>query len=163
MKHTKAQIATLKELRRIFFELGFEVYNMVCRYAKDPLEFVAIEKVVRDIGGLSDGHNIFTSAVVRLYHDTAVRICFLEASVSVIERAGRRELCRRIRALNGKKGCVAVVVRDEYRNNPSCPFPKRYWHQFVYQEDLKRTGLARAVQQLKNAGSVLKRGTRTLT
>ncbi|MDP3726493.1 MAG: hypothetical protein Q8R36_04845 [bacterium] len=162
MKYTEAQFNTLRELRELFGRYGFEIHEIVKRYRKNPLEFVAIERAC-DADMSPEERSAFTSAIVRLYRKTKVKVYFLEVGTSAMERAGWRELCHNIGALNGKKGCAAVVFRDEYRNNPNCPFPKRHWHQFVYQKELKKTGLAKAIQQFKNTGIVVKKGTSALT
>lgn len=161
MTHTEAQLNTLRELRTMLLECGFEIYDIVKRYRKHPLEFVMIEKTCH-ANMSSEERPAFTSAIVRLYRKTKVRVHFLEVGVGAMAVAGWRDMCRRILSLNGRKGCSAVVFKEGYRNSPNCRFKKRFWYEFVYQRKLKKTGLAQAIQQFKNTGIVLKKGTRTL-
>ena len=148
VKYSEEQVRTLKELRKILFEHGFEIHNITRRYRKHELEFVAVKK---------DG-TTFESAVVRLWRGR-VRVQFLE-----VVRVWSKELTNTILALYGKnkKDFVPVFFAEKFRNHFESCFPPFYWHEFVYQRPLKQQGLENAIQQLKSAGIRIQKGSRAL-
>ncbi len=157
MKYTEAQIETLKQLRKILLEHGFETYSIVRRYAKHPLEFVAIEKSHDPNTVVKDRHS-YSSAIVRLFLGK-VRIQFLE-----VGKAWSGDLLHRVvHGSRANRPRASVIFHRTHRNHSGLRFRYRYWHEFVYQKELKKTRLAGVIQQLKNAGIILKKGTDTLT
>ena len=148
VKYSEEQVRTLKELRTILFEHGFEIHNIVRRYRKHELEFVAAKK---------DG-TTFESAIVRLWRGR-VRVQFLEAV-----RVWSTGLTNTVLALNGKnrKGLAPIFFGKKIRNHHESHFPPFYWHEFVYQRSLKKQGLENAIQQLKSAGIRIQKGSRAL-
>ncbi len=141
-KYSEAQICTLKQLRTILFEMGFNIHNIVRRYRKHPLEFVAA-----NIYGLP-----YTSVVVRLFRGK-VRIRFFEARMGWDDTK-----CKRVLALNEQSGYAPVFFASGYRNQTPASralrplFKQRFWHEFVYKREQEMTGLSLALQQFGNAG-----------
>ena len=149
--YAREQAETLKRLRTIFFEHGFEVYDVLKRFRKYPSEFVVIKKG-DDEAIPTMARCSFESAIVRLFRGK-IRVTFFEIANPFSERMREAVL-----SLNGKHNCASVFFAKRYRNGSGSRFRPRYWYEFVYRKDLNDEGLARAVQQFKNAGvSVRKR------
>ncbi|MBI2048085.1 MAG: hypothetical protein HYT27_03010 [Parcubacteria group bacterium] len=148
VKYTEEQVRTLKELRMILFEHGFEIHNIVRRYRKHELEFVAVKK---------DG-TTFESAVVRLWRGR-VKVQFLEAV-----KVWSTELMNTVLALyeKNKKDFAPIFFGKKFRNHHESHLLPFYWYEFVYQHPLKKQGLENAIQQLKNAGIRIQKGSRAL-
>ena len=149
--YAREQAETLKRLRTIFFEHGFEVYDVLKRFRKYPSEFVVIKKG-DDEAIPTMARCSFESAIVRLFRGK-IRVTFFE-----IANPFSKQTCEAVLSLNNKQNSAPVFFAKGYRNGPGLRFRPRYWHEFIYEKDLNKKGLARAVQQFKNAGVSVRKG-----
>lgn len=147
--YSKEQIKTLKELRKRFFELHFDVHSVLSRYRKHPLEFVVVEKE-KSGDSLPEKRWTMNSAIARLYRG-GIRITFLEVSNPLT-----REAENKILSISKKVGMTKITIARGYRNGIESRFKPRYWHEFVYKRELKEHGIGKARQQFRNAGITIK-------
>ncbi|MBI2109091.1 MAG: hypothetical protein HYT93_02845 [Parcubacteria group bacterium] len=148
-QYSRGQINTLKELRKILFEHGFGIYNILKRYRKHSFEFIAVKT----------SGTLFESAVIRLWRGK-VRIQFLE-----MDNAWDKQLVNQVLSLERKNQTdfSPVFFGKTFRNNHNSHLPSFYWHEFTYKREMQKTGLENVAQQFKNAGIVLKKGSRALS